>query len=259
MPNTLAPNRVEIATLAALLLVTPLFAQQAAPPPIQAGSVGSLVQPNKDSDPSSAKSLPNGDLNRVFAKPMGSTTVQQTSFDDQSKINGEALGAAIADIKIQLDPPSFLRLTGKVESETMLRRRFIQEAKNRGDTVGINFPEEPVISRDKYTGRHWPRMVCTAEPNYVGYNRLLFQQKNFERYGWDLGALTPIVSAGVFFTDLLFLPYHVATDPFRLYEYNVGYCLPGDPVPLYLYPPEISFTGALAEMGAIVTLVAIFP
>ena len=55
------------------------------------------------------------------------------------------------------------------------------------------------------------------------------------------------------------LPYHSFIDPFRLYEYNTGYCLPGDPVPLLLYPPEISATGAIAEAASILAVLAIFP
>ncbi len=97
------------------------------------------------------------------------------------------------------------------------------------------------------------------EPNYVWYKRPLFEQKNFERYGWDLQELSPVLSAGAFFMDVALLPYHVGTDPLRCGEANAGYCLPGDPVPLMLYPPEISVTGAFAEAGTIVALLAIFP
>jgi hypothetical protein len=35
--------------------------------------------------------------------------------------------------------------------------------------------------------------------------------------------------------------------------------LPGDPVPLLIYPPELSLTGTVMEAGTIVALFAIFP
>ncbi len=97
------------------------------------------------------------------------------------------------------------------------------------------------------------------EPNYVIYRRLYFQQNNFERYGWDLGPVTSVVSAATFLADFLTLPYHAFTDPCRCMESNAGWCLPGDPVPLMLYPPELSLTGTLAEAGTVLALVAIFP
>jgi hypothetical protein len=35
--------------------------------------------------------------------------------------------------------------------------------------------------------------------------------------------------------------------------------LPGDPVPLLLYPPEINLTAGIVETATIVGLIAIFP
>jgi hypothetical protein len=93
----------------------------------------------------------------------------------------------------------------------------------------------------------------------VCYGRLLFEQKNLERYGWDLGFITPFVSAGKFYWDVVWIPYHIWTAPCRQYECSAGYCLPGDPVPLLIYPPELSLTGTVMEAGTIVALFAIFP
>ena len=70
-------------------------------------------------------------------------------------------------------------------------------------------------------------------------------------YGWDLGPLHPLISAGIFYLDVAALPYHAATDPLRRYECNPGYALPGDPMPLLLYLPKVSLPGALAEAAAI--------
>jgi hypothetical protein len=97
------------------------------------------------------------------------------------------------------------------------------------------------------------------EPNYVCYRRLFFEDKNSERYGWELGYLQPPISAGLFFKDVLFFPYHFFSDPWRRYEASAGYCLPGSPVPYLLYPPDLSVMGGLAEIGVIVALAAVIP
>ena len=55
------------------------------------------------------------------------------------------------------------------------------------------------------------------------------------------------------------MPYHMGTQPLRHYDTGAGQCLPGDPVPFLLYPPEFSLTGAIAEAGVVVALYAIFP
>jgi hypothetical protein len=62
-----------------------------------------------------------------------------------------------------------------------------------------------------------------------------------------------------FYVDVGTLPYHAATDPLRRYECNPGYALPGDPMPLLLYLPQPSLSGAVAEAAVAGLLVAIFP
>jgi hypothetical protein len=71
--------------------------------------------------------------------------------------------------------------------------------------------------------------------------------------------LHPIISAGVFYLDVLTMPYHVGTEPLRTYECNTGYPLPGDPVPLLLYVPQPSLTGLAAEAATIGVLSVVFP
>jgi hypothetical protein len=165
---------------------------------------------------------------------------------------------AEADYQNLVTPPGPDRLF-TLESEGELFVRLEQEWRDRGNKDRLPFPEEPVISTDRYLGRSWPQYTCLAEPNFVCYPRLLFEQPNYERYGWDLGVLDMPLSAGKFFLDVGLVPYHAFTDPFRTFECNAGYCLPGDPVPLLLYPPEPSLTGAVAETGAILGVLATFP
>jgi hypothetical protein len=162
--------------------------------------------------------------------------------------------------EIQVTPPGLYRLS-RLDNDPSFRERVKQESKVANPNERTEFPDEPILSHDTYQGRGnlWAARQVTAEPTFLCHQRLYFEDKNSERYGWDLGIFQPFVSAGLFYADLAMVPYHCATDPFRKYDCNVGYCLPGDPVPYLLYPPEISVTGAAGEVAVILALVAIFP
>ena len=147
----------------------------------------------------------------------------------------------------------------RLESQASLYQRMKQEARERRPAERINFPEEPVLSSQPYYGRDWPAQKMTVEPIYVCHERLLFEQINQERYGWDFGILAPLLSTGIFYKDVVFMPYHLGTQPLRCFECSSGKCQPGDPVPLLLAPPELSLTGALAETAVLATLFAVFP
>jgi hypothetical protein len=152
----------------------------------------------------------------------------------------------------------------RVESERALLDRFKREEAGRAREQGRaerawRVPEEAPLTTEAYVGRYWPPLHEMAEPGFVCYNRLLFEQINLERYGWDLGPVTPLLSALKFYWDVALLPYNVFTRPCDQCECSAGYCLPGDPVPLKLYFPEASGTGALAEAGTIVALLVLFP
>src|SRR5207249_6617940 len=103
-----------------------------------------------------------------------------------------------------------------------------------------------------YVARAFPRMTEQVEPCYVMHGRLLFEQRNFDRHGWDLGVFQPAVSLLVFYKDTLLLPYHCMTRPLQRYDSSAGKCLPGDPTPLLLYPPELSLTGLVGETAVVV-------
>jgi hypothetical protein len=169
-----------------------------------------------------------------------------------------APGEDSTDYQIQLEPPGPQRLF-RLESEASLQERMRQEARERPSPERILFPEEPILSRDAYAGRSWSPMSEHAEPNYVCHKRLYFEQLNAERYGWDLGILHPLLATGKFYWDVATYPYHAATAPCRKFECSAGYCLPGDPVPLLLYPPEFSWTGLAAQGAVIGGLYALIP
>jgi hypothetical protein len=187
-------------------------------------------------------------------------TIRRTEYQPPAGLTDDRRSTEerLLEQAIQLEPPGPDRIF-RLESEAALNERIRQEGKTKTPPEKFTFPDEPVVSREPYPGRHWPPQTEYAEPNYLCYGRLLFEDKNTERYGWDLGILQPVVSAGAFFADVVTLPYHVGTAPCRCYECNSGLCLPGDPVPYLLYPPELSLTGAVTEGAAIGAIFAIFP
>jgi hypothetical protein len=160
---------------------------------------------------------------------------------------------------IHIEPPGPEAVFGHLESEYSFFQRLRQEDRASSPPGVSIFPREPILSTQRYYGRCWPQLAEVAEPNYVCYGRLMYEQKNFERGGWDLGFITPVVSALEFYGDFITMPYHRGTDICRCFECSAGYCLPGDPVPFLLYPPELSVSGALTEVAAVAAVVAIFP
>jgi hypothetical protein len=150
-----------------------------------------------------------------------------------------------------------------VLSDTELQRTIIREAdeqyKNK-DNIFKRFPEDyKPLTTQPFTQRVFPPAALRVEPTYLCFDRLYFEDKNTERYGWELGPLQPFVSTAKFFGDLVMLPYHFGTRPCQRFETNAGECLPGDPVPYLIYPVELSLSGAVLEAGTVVGLAAIFP
>lgn len=164
-----------------------------------------------------------------------------------------------APYTIQLEPPPIYRVAISVESDAQLQERIRQENRERKIPERVIFPNDPIISTETYQGRRFYPSRMEVAPYYVCHGRLYFHQINFERYGWDLGAFAPLISGLTFLYDFVTWPYHLATEPLRTFEYNTGWCLPGDPVPLMLYPLHVSPTGFVAEVGTILALVAVFP
>ena len=163
-----------------------------------------------------------------------------------------------AQYDVLVEPPGPLRVF-RFDSEAALKERMRQEALQRPQRQQIEFPPVPEISKEPYVpGRKWEPICHYVEPNYVCHGKLLFEEKNSERFGWDLGFIQPAVSAGAFCWDVFFLPYHCATAPGRA-ECSAGYRLPGDPIPYLLYPPELSLSGMAAQSGSMLLVYRFFP
>jgi hypothetical protein len=91
------------------------------------------------------------------------------------------------------------------------------------------------------------------EPGFVIHHRLHFEEKNSERYGWDLGIIQPAVSLASFYKNMLLWPNSLATGAVvGFWDTNMGKCLPGSPTPYYLYPQGLTVTGGVAE-GLVIT------
>jgi hypothetical protein len=161
--------------------------------------------------------------------------------------------------QIRAEPPG-PELVFRRESEAVVEQRMRQEQRHpASQNINVVFPQHPPLSKVAFTGRSLAPQVIYAEPNYVNYGRLYFEDKNSERYGWDLGVLQPLVSTLYFYKDTLLLPHNAVSYPHRRYETSAGQCLPGDPVPYIIYPPEWTIEGVLAELGVGAALFAIFP
>jgi hypothetical protein len=162
------------------------------------------------------------------------------------------------DLPIQTEPPDPARLFER-DSEASWKTRIVELSRRKMGGPRIIFPDYEPLARTPLAPRFFPPLTELVEPGFVMHGRLLFEQPNLERYGWDLGILTPAVSAVGFYKDVVLLPYHWWTRPLQRYDTSAGKCLPGDPTPLLLYPPELSLTGLIGEAGAIITGFYTFP
>jgi len=183
--------------------------------------------------------------------------VPRTPREQQAPNNGDD-AATQFQVRVNMPGPETLY---RLESETQLQERLRQEFRQLNEpSADVDFPQQKlVLTKSAYQPRNLPQQAIYAEPAYLVYHRLYFEQKNFDRYGWELGFLQPIVSAAMFYKDLAFLPYHMGEDIRRRYDVSVNNCLPGDPVPLTFIPPHISLSGGFLQTLATVGLVAAFP
>lgn len=145
------------------------------------------------------------------------------------------------------------------DSESQVFDRYRAEAQVRPSATRVVFPERVPVSREPYVARSFPQSVAEVEPGFVMHRRLLFEQPNFDRHGWELGGLQPGVSVGLFFWDVATLPYHKWSRPLQHWDSSAGKLLPGDVVPLLWYHEPISATGLAAQGMAVAGGLVLFP
>jgi hypothetical protein len=174
---------------------------------------------------------------------------------------GMEAGGTQRFIRTELPGPQRLFMR---ESESQFYDRMRQEAKEAGDPPAL-FPEEIPINKKLVTVQSYPRidplsptgervasLTFEVEPSYVCHRRLLFEQPNFERIGWDFGILQPGLEMGTFYYDLVLSPYHFWSNLSNRGECTVGKCLPGDPAPFTVPIERFSVTGIIGEAGFII-------
>lgn len=143
-----------------------------------------------------------------FGQPIPSHDPQPSVAD----LDDSALG-------IRLIPPTPEQLS-RLESEARLRERIRKEAlaNPQAKLPTPVFPEEPPSAAVVAPARMWPWYTKRVEPNYLCYDRLYFQQIPFERYGRTFGPMQPLVSAGIFYYDVLAFPLRAMFWPCQPYE-----------------------------------------
>ena len=132
------------------------------------------------------------------------------------------------------------------------------------DFTGVRFPDlTPVVpvgtQYQPKTASYAPGRVL-YEPAYVAHRRLHFEEKNAERYGWDLGFIQPFVSTAYFYKDVVLWPNSLASGVRTgFWDTSAGKCLPGSPTPYYLYPPGLTITGSVVEAALITGIAIVIP
>jgi hypothetical protein len=192
--------------------------------------------------------------------PVSSTAMYQPAASRAAAQAGRPKGYddEVGDLQVHIEPPDPARLFER-DSEASWKIRIVEESRRKMGGPRVIFPDYQTITRDPFMRREFPPLTELVEPGFVMHGRLLFEQPNLERYGWDLGILTPAISVAGFYKDVLLLPYHCWTRPLQRCDSSAGKCLPGDPTPLLLYPPELSLTGLAGEAGVIVLGFFVFP
>jgi hypothetical protein len=249
-----------LALLAAVCTLSHASAQSPQPaslPPLPAADVQNLAPPSSLRPVQGLDVEANGP--KLPGPPKRDPLFAQGMSKTDPKYGTANTNEDLLDYNIRLDPPGAELLFGRLDSEWSLQERMRQENKNRPQAEKVMFPELPVLASTAFSNRTFPAAAIFAEPNYVNYKRLHFEEKNSERFGWELGILQPVVSTATFYKDVFFLPSKVASHYRRGYETSAGYCLPGEPVPYLLYPPEVTVAGAVAQAGVLVGLYAIIP
>jgi hypothetical protein len=128
---------------------------------------------------------------------------------------------------------------------------------------GTGFPTSPDVGEGQpYRPKTlvYAPMQANYDAIYVVHRRLHFEDKNSERYGWDLGIVQPFVSAMIFYKDVLTWPNSLGAGcAYGFWDTSAGKCLPGSPTPYMLYPPALTITGSAFESVIITGAAFAFP
>lgn len=186
--------------------------------------------------PFETSSTPVTTRNAVFQPPMGTTPPNE------------------------LKPPTrdeVFRFDSDEQLQARIRRQLLEEYRIQ-DLRILSAPTGGPVSTN-LPARTIPAMQVLIEPSYVVHRRLMFEEMNTERAGWDIGLLQPLISTGYFYKDVLFWPHKVCSNILEPYDTSAGKCLPGSPTPYLIYPPEITAFGAVTGTTFILLPAFIIP
>jgi hypothetical protein len=136
--------------------------------------------------------------------------------------------------------------------ERYVRMRVLEDNPQlKADDPGLKFPPAPPVGGDKtYVAKTgtYPPMRAEYYSLYVVHRRLHFEERNSERYGWDLGIVQPFLLTANFYKDVFLWPQSLASGcAYGFWDTSAGKCLPGSPTPYMLYPPGLTITGSVTE------------
>ncbi|MCZ2343748.1 MAG: hypothetical protein LC104_18420 [Bacteroidales bacterium] len=193
----------------------------------------------------------------VLQKPEGATTPQSGSptpaQSETERPKGE-IHSQPSGLTIGLPTRSRVFL---LDGPDALERRIINDLDRQTRRAESEFedlpPLAPVDVQYQPKTAYYPPLKLGIEPGYVVHRRLMFEEKNAERYGWDAGLAQPLVSTLYFYRDTLLWPAKLASNRRERYETSLGKCLPGSPVPYRVYPLEIDAFGAAVGVAGFYT------
>jgi hypothetical protein len=194
------------------------------------------------------------------AVPLAAPVVQEPAAPQQPAAQPEAVQPKAAGTAV---PPEVTQIPSRDKIFMMYDNAQLERAivdwvvREKKVAPGLTFPRVPALvpAGTQYTSRTGtlPPTKAVYEPGFVVHRRLHFEEKNSERYGWDLGFITPVVSTAYFYKDVLLWPNSLATGVVTgFWDTSAGKCLPGSPVPYYFYPPGLTITGTTVE-GLVIT------
>jgi hypothetical protein len=204
-----------------------------------------------------ARSVPIQNVSFTPAAKAVQAPAAMTLSQFQMKGAPKTTSEAEVEFSVYTDLPGQDRLFRR-ESENQVFERIRQEGTRPGGPRVI-FPERVFVSREPYQPRQFPEIVSEVEHGEVAHRRLFFEQKNFDRYLWEVGYLQPAISGSRFLYDIIVMPYHCGTEPLRRWDASAGKCLPGDPTPLLCYGERFSVTGLTFQAAAVAGGILIFP
>lgn len=121
-------------------------------------------------------------------------------------------------------------------------------------------PPEVDLEGQPYVARVFENTSFAWWASDLFSNPLYFEDAPLERYGHSYcDPLQPFVSAGLFSTQLVGLPYQMAIDPFCSKMHSLGWYRPGECTPHKFYQVPLSLRAAAAQARVMAGMVVLLP